>query len=89
LEEPACQTGGMMSPTRQNAASDSFNEIATVRIELRHTDPLVWRQVEVPTSITLKVLHDVMVRLPSYLASQPCSFSSVKSAKHIKFWSVM
>ena len=50
----------MMSPARQNAASDSFNDIATVRIELRHTDPLIWRQVEVPTSITLKVLHDII-----------------------------
>ncbi len=50
----------MMSPTKRNAASDSFNEIATVRIELRHTDPLIWRQVEVPTSITLKVLHDII-----------------------------
>lgn len=49
-----------MSPSTQNAASDSFNEIATVRIELRYTDPLIWRQVEVPTSITLKVLHDVI-----------------------------
>ena len=49
-----------MSPIRQNAASDSFNEIATIRIELRHTDPLIWRQVEVPTSITLKVLHDII-----------------------------
>jgi hypothetical protein len=51
LERGACQTGGM-SPARQNAASDSFNEIATVRIELRYTEPLIWRQVEVPTSIT-------------------------------------
>ena len=50
----------MMSPARQNAASDSFNEIATVRIELRDTDPLIWREVEVPTSITLKVLHDII-----------------------------
>ena len=49
-----------MSPIRQNAVSDSFNEIATVRIELRHTHPLIWRQVEVPTSITLKVLHDII-----------------------------
>lgn len=49
-----------MNPTSQNVASDSFNEIATVRIELRHTDPLIWRQVEVPTSITLKVLHDII-----------------------------
>jgi hypothetical protein len=60
LEGPACQTGGMTKPTRQNAGSASFNEIATVHIELRHTDPLVWRQVEVPTSITLKVLHDII-----------------------------
>ena len=43
-----------------NAASDSVNEIATVRIELRHTDPLIWRRVEVPTSITFKVLHDII-----------------------------
>src|SRR5262249_33372563 len=49
----------MMSPARQNAASDSVNEIATVRIELRHTDPWIWRQVEVPTTITLKVPHDL------------------------------
>jgi hypothetical protein len=49
----------MMSRTKQNAA-DSGNEIATVRIELRHTDPLIWRQVEVPTSITLTVLHDII-----------------------------
>jgi hypothetical protein len=49
-----------MSPTRQNATSDNVNEIATVRIELRYTDPLIWRQVEVPTSITLKVLHDII-----------------------------
>jgi hypothetical protein len=45
---------------RQNAASDSFNEIAAVDIELRHTEPLIWRRVEVPTSITLKVLHDII-----------------------------
>ncbi len=50
----------MMSPTGPSAASDSFNEIATVRIELRDTDPVIWRQVEVPTSITLKVMHDII-----------------------------
>jgi Plasmid pRiA4b ORF-3-like protein len=48
-----------MGPKRKSA-SDSFNEIATVRIELRHTDPLIWREVEVPTSITLMVLHDII-----------------------------
>ncbi|HUI21832.1 MAG TPA: plasmid pRiA4b ORF-3 family protein [Methylocella sp.] len=49
-----------MSPARTNAASDSVNEVATVRIELCHSDPLIWRQVEVPTSVTLKVLHDII-----------------------------
>jgi len=42
------------------SATDSLHEIATLRIELLDTDPLIWRQVEVPTSITLKVLHDVV-----------------------------
>ena len=31
-----------------------------MRIELLDTDPLIWREVEVPTSITLKVLHDII-----------------------------
>ena len=49
-----------MSPPGSRAAFDAFSEIATVRIELRDTDPVIWRQVEVPTSITLKVLHDII-----------------------------
>jgi hypothetical protein len=46
-----------MNPT---AASDSFEEIATIRIELRRIDPLIWRQVEVPTSITIRVLQRII-----------------------------
>ena len=41
-------------------AIDSFTEIATLRIELNGSDPLIWRVVEVPTSITLNVLHDIV-----------------------------
>ena len=41
-------------------AIDSFTEIATLRIELKDSDPPIWRIVEVPTSITLKVLHDIV-----------------------------
>ena len=41
-------------------AADSFNEIATLRIELKDSDPLIWRQVDVPTSITLKTLHNII-----------------------------
>ena len=58
LESAACQTGGMSAADK--TASDRFNEIATLRIELRDSDPLIWRQLEVPTSITLKVLHDIV-----------------------------
>jgi len=29
-------------------------------IELRGSDPVIWRQVEVPTSITLEGLHDIV-----------------------------
>ena len=47
-----------MSPA--NPAADSFNEIATLRIELKDSDPLIWRQVDVPTSITLKTLHNII-----------------------------
>ena len=53
-----------MSPSKAAAndtsAADSFNQICTVRIELLDTDPLIWREVHVPTSITLKVLHDIV-----------------------------
>ena len=34
--------------------------IATVRIELADTEPLIWREVEVATSISLKTLHAVV-----------------------------
>jgi hypothetical protein len=42
------------------SATESFDEIATVRVELTDTDPLIWREVEVPTSVTLKVLHQIV-----------------------------
>lgn len=41
-------------------AIDSFTEIATLRIDLKDSEPPIWRLVEVPTSITLKVLHDIV-----------------------------
>jgi hypothetical protein len=50
------QTGGMKRPS----ATDSFAEIVTARIELKDTDPPIWREVEIPTSITLTVLHDII-----------------------------
>ena len=52
-----------MSPSKASAdttAADSFNQVGTIRIVLQDTDPPIWREVEVPTSITLKVLHDIV-----------------------------
>jgi len=43
-----------------NDPADSVHEIATLRIELLDSEPLIWRQLEVPTSITLKALHDTV-----------------------------
>jgi hypothetical protein len=69
-----------MSPagTRQRTAKtalDSINEIASVRIELVGSEPLIWRQVEVPTSITLKVLHDVIQAVMGWFDSHLWEFT--------------
>lgn len=47
-------------PRTAKTAIASIDEIASVRIELVGSEPLIWRQVEVPTSITLKGLHEVV-----------------------------
>lgn len=43
-----------------SAAEAAPEQIATLRIELLDTEPVIWRQVEIPTAITLKGLHDVV-----------------------------
>ena len=40
--------------------SEADDEIATVRIELTDSEPLIWREVEVPISLSLKTLHAVI-----------------------------
>jgi hypothetical protein len=60
---PIIRRAAKKRPATKDASSpafDSFNEICSVRIELLHTNPLIWREVEVPTSVTLKVLHDIV-----------------------------
>ena len=63
MYEAGCQTDSMKPSGKISAngtsAAESFNQICTVKIELLDTDPLIWREAEVPTSITLKVLHDI------------------------------
>jgi hypothetical protein len=49
------------APLVYHALMDTATEqIATVRIELADTEPLIWREVEVATSISLKTLHAVI-----------------------------
>lgn len=67
-----------MSPAKSSTAFDSFNQIAAVRIELRDSDPLIWRQVEVPTSITLKVLHDIIQAAMGWLGYHLWEFTIAK-----------
>src|SRR5271165_4409613 len=54
LAAPACQTGGM------SADSVPPDTIATLRIDLLDSDPPIWREIEVPISMTLKELHAVV-----------------------------
>lgn len=49
-----------MSQADPSPGATSFQEIATPRIDLKDSDPLIWRELEVPTSVTLKVLHDIV-----------------------------
>jgi hypothetical protein len=44
------------------SAEDSVppDRIATLRIDLLDSDPPIWREIEVPVSMTLKELHAVV-----------------------------
>lgn len=64
-----------MSPTRIKTADESFSEIVTIRIELCDSDPLIWRQVEVPTSCTLKVLNDIIQAVMGWTNSHLWEFT--------------
>lgn len=54
---------------------DSFNEIATVRIDLLDTDPPIWRVIEAPTALTLKALHDAIQALMGWFDCHLWEFS--------------
>jgi Plasmid pRiA4b ORF-3-like protein len=57
---PATKPRNLKAPGTNSPEEDLFNQICTVRIELVDTNPVIWREVEVPTSVTLKVLHDII-----------------------------
>jgi hypothetical protein len=50
-----CQSNGVS--TEDNPSPET---IATLRIDLIDSDPPIWREVEVPTAITLGQLHTIV-----------------------------
>ncbi len=64
-----------MPKTKPARSFESFNEIATVRIELEDTDTLVWREIEAPTSMTLKALHETIQQLMAWFDYHLWEFS--------------
>jgi hypothetical protein len=69
---------GGVTANAKTTATDSFGEIATVRIELRDTNPVIWREVQVPTSVTLKVLHDIIQAVMGWFDSHLWEFTIAK-----------
>ena len=49
-----------MAKDPTNRAAERFNEVCTIRIELLESAPPIWRRVDVPTSVTLKLLHEIV-----------------------------
>jgi hypothetical protein len=49
-----------MKPPAKQPGTDPANEVCTIRMELRDSKPVIWREIEVPTSITFKVLHETI-----------------------------
>lgn len=60
---------------KQGSSAEGVEEIATVRIELVDTAPLIWREVEVNTSMTLKTLHTVIQSVMNWTNSHLWEFS--------------
>jgi Plasmid pRiA4b ORF-3-like protein len=56
-------------------AQESMEEIATIRIELVDTLPLIWREVEAPVSITLETLHMVIQGVMNWTNSHLWEFT--------------
>ena len=56
-----------MSRTPANTAVETLNEIASIRMDLKDSDPLIWRQVEVPAVVSLKVLHEIIQVIMGWL----------------------
>jgi len=61
------------------AATAAGPEIATLRIELYDTEPLIWREIAIPVSITLKTLHDIVQAAMGWTDSHLWTFTLGKA----------
>lgn len=65
----------MPSQSNPKSAFESFNEIATIRMELEESELLIWREIEAPTLMTLMTLHDVIQSLMGWSDDHLWEFS--------------
>src|SRR5690606_9626619 len=56
---PRCGDTRRMNRNRRPSLPGAC-EIVTLRMELLHVEPLIWRQLEVPTMMTLGALHEII-----------------------------
>ena len=42
------------------ATSSSIDDIASLRIELCDSEPLIWREAEVPVGVSLRTVHRIV-----------------------------
>src|SRR4051794_17726455 len=65
---------GSTGPPRMAVRRKSITAIYTLRVELQHIEPLIWRRVHVPTDISLPRLHDVLQVVMGWTDSHLHSF---------------
>jgi hypothetical protein len=57
---------------------EDAEEIATISIELAGSDPLIWREVEAPASITFNTLHEIVQSVMNWDDSHLWEFTIAK-----------
>jgi hypothetical protein len=68
-----------MSKASAHAQDAGGDEIATLRIDLYGTEPLIWREITIPVSITLKTLHDIVQAAMGWTDSHLWTFTFGKA----------
>jgi len=68
-----------MTKKRSSEGFESFNEIATIRVEMEDIEPLIRREMEAPTSMTLKALHETIQALMGWCDYHLWEFSDAEN----------